>query len=106
MNTNEETEETFEVGQTVYSTRSGKPYTVRRISPSGQLAFGEPPYNSGSYVSRYCYTADAEKAKTKALEIAKLDLHCARRAVVMANKDLEEAYADIARLTAELEQLK
>jgi hypothetical protein len=44
-------EEIFEVGDIVYHNRTGDERVVARVSKTGMLAFGEPPFNSGSYVT-------------------------------------------------------
>jgi hypothetical protein len=96
-------EEKFEVGQTVYSNHDGKPRVVRRVSKSGQLAFGDPPYTSGSYRSSYPFTADRIAAQTQALRLQERQVPHAERRVQEAQDALAVAIEHLAWLKAQLD---
>ena len=82
----------FEVGQTVYSKATGKAFIIKRISASGRLAFGAPPYNSGSYRhDTYTFTADRMEAMKAALATYTSNLRYYERAVNEAQAKLAEA---------------
>jgi hypothetical protein len=98
-------EEIFEVGDVVYHDRTGDERVVARVSKTGLLAFGEPPFNSGSYVGAWNYTHDRRQGKTKALQSAVAALPYCEETLRRAQAALEKERARIARLTAELEEM-
>jgi hypothetical protein len=95
----------FVVGETVYSKHTGKAHVIRRISPSGSLAFGSPPYNSGSYVTPWGYTRDEAKAVADALAYNELNVAHYEGAVEQANRRLSECRFNIQRLNDRLREI-
>jgi hypothetical protein len=94
----------FEVGQTVYHVYTGKPSVINKISPSGALAFGDPPffYKISSYAFRSCYDADRQKAQEAALRFQRGQTGYYEYLLEQAKKELADNLASIKWLEEQL----